>query len=131
MAPQSQHAFMNKQTLKWLAAAVVLLVGVLFVIDSSDRYESMGEGDALIPELKSQLNDIQKITITRSGDDVALTIVRDGDIWLVSDRDDYRADVSKIRSVPSHRSSRSCRSRGRGRCSGYGASLNRGSARPP
>ena len=90
---------MNKHTLKWLAAAAVLLVGILIVIDSADRNESTVESAALIPELKSQLNDVRKITITRSGDDVALIIVRDAENWLVSDRDDYHADVSKIRSV--------------------------------
>lgn len=90
---------MNKSTPKILAIAVVLLVAILFAVDLSGNRNSGSGGDVLYPELKSRINDVREIGVTRAGEGNSLTIAREENGWVVRERDGYAADVGKIRDV--------------------------------
>ena len=90
---------MNNNALKLLAMAVVVLITILIALEFSGRNDSAVPDDVLYPELKSRINDVTSIAIARHGDDGKLTIIRETDKWVVSERDSYSASVGKIREV--------------------------------
>ena len=86
---------MNSHAMKWLGiVAAVLIAGVIAMQFSAQRDAS--ETPRLLPSLESQLNAIQAVSIS-SGDD-AVTLRRSDDRWVVAQRDDYPADVGRLRS---------------------------------
>ena len=90
---------MNSKTLKIIVAAVLVLVAVLALMEKRDQGGSTEDGKMLFPELKAQLNDIDTVTITRADTAEPVVLGNASGRWLVSNRDDYPADVVKIRNV--------------------------------
>ncbi|MEX2496967.1 MAG: DUF4340 domain-containing protein [Woeseia sp.] len=90
---------MSPRSVKFLAGAVVVLFGILFVLNSADRESSAPGAGLLFPELKNRLNDINTLTITDA--DGAVTVQReaaDGP-WVVSGKDGYPADTAALRQL--------------------------------
>lgn len=90
---------MSRKTLQVLIAVVVGLVLTLLVLDSTDRNDAPNEAGPLLPGLKSRANEVEQVRISRSAGEESVTIRRDGGAWVVSDRDDYPADVGKLRQL--------------------------------
>ncbi len=51
----------------------------------------------LLPDLKGQLNDVRRVVITGPGNVVIATLERGADLWTIAERNNYPADVGKIR----------------------------------
>ena len=88
---------MKSGSVKILAVVVILLFGVMYALNTSDRSPPGTEHGPLVPELKARLNDLESVTITDA--DGRLAIVREGDTWRVSDKSGYPADTGVLRQL--------------------------------
>jgi len=79
-----------------LAAVVVILAAVWM---GRPRTTDVGADRNLYPELKGKLDSIKGISIFKAGDQVAVDLVRDGDVWQVKQRDSYAADTGKVKTL--------------------------------
>jgi len=87
---------MNRRSLSWLVG-VLLVLGVLAgVILLGQRGSSPAEGPFL-PGLKDDLNEVSRIVITGPGGTAIATLERGADRWTVAGRNNYPADVGRIR----------------------------------
>ena len=68
---------MSSRNVKILAAIVLLLFGVLFALNSTDRSDSQTGAQMLFPEIKSRLNDLNLVTITDA--DGTITLQREAE----------------------------------------------------
>src|SRR5438094_432538 len=87
---------MQKRHLTLLAAATVVLVaGAIVALASGDRGVSRAApGERAFPALGPKLGDVASVAVTRNGS--AMTLIRDGDSWLVSEKGNYPANPAKI-----------------------------------
>ena len=89
---------MNNSTLRLLGFVVAILVVTLVVLESGENGESPASGALLFPDLRAMVNDVDHLTITKSGvEPIALEKVS-GE-WWVTARDGYAADMSDVRAV--------------------------------
>lgn len=89
---------MNKYNLKVLAAVAVLLVAILIALQFGGQ-ESGTNGKLLYPDLKSKINNITSLTVTRAGPENPVEIRKDADSWVVASRDNYPLDIAKLRQL--------------------------------
>jgi len=81
---------------------LVMIIAALGAILMSDRlgieqsFDS-GEASVLLPGLDKELNDITSLTINTAGNRTAVILTRGAERWTVAERDDYPADIGKIR----------------------------------
>jgi Domain of unknown function (DUF4340) len=87
---------MQKRSFILLIAMTVVLVAVaIVVLASADRGVSRAApGARAFPSLAPKLGEVASVTVTRNG--TTLTLIRDGDSWLVSEKGGYPANVAKI-----------------------------------
>jgi len=86
---------MKTKSLKFLAVIVVGLIATFLIMDQGRNSKSAFT--TLVPELKSQINDINSVMIQSADDTV--TIAKSGDTWTVRERSDYAADVGALRGL--------------------------------
>jgi hypothetical protein len=89
---------MNRKTVQVLAAIIVGLVLALLVLDSNDDSDIVA-GRPLLPELRTVANTATQVTIQGPDAGEVVTILRNDDGWTVSTRDNYAADVGKLRQL--------------------------------
>ena len=89
---------MNKNNLKILAAIAVALVATLIAMQFGGR-DSVTNGRLLYPKLKSEINDISNVTVTRAGADGVTVISKESDNWVIASRDDYPVSIAKLRQL--------------------------------
>lgn len=83
-----------------ILAAVIAGLGLLLLVLESNRGGNRSvERTLLLPELETVAADLQGLTIHRSGDEGQIVLKREREQWVVATRDDYPADVSKIRQL--------------------------------
>jgi hypothetical protein len=87
---------MNSRTLLLLLAALAVLVALAVAVSVSQRPADVA-GGALLPDLKAQLNDVDRIVVRAAGNRTVATLERRDDRWVVAERDGYPADVGRIR----------------------------------
>lgn len=87
---------MKRRTLVGLLAALAILAVVAGVVLRGERPGSQAE-DLLLPGLKEQLNNIQRIVVTGPGNAPIATLERGANSWTVVERKNYPADVGRIR----------------------------------
>ncbi|MEX0706798.1 MAG: DUF4340 domain-containing protein [Woeseia sp.] len=82
----------------WLLAvvAVALVAGVILVNTTDDEY-STAESQALLPDLRSAINNIDQVAV-QYGDET-VTIERQGERWSAREKAGYRADTGTLRQV--------------------------------
>ena len=94
---------MSSRSVRILAVVVLVLFGVLFVLNSTDRSDSRTDTQLLFPEIKSQLNDLNVVTITDADGTITLQREAEGDStagrWVSSGHDGYPADTRKLRQL--------------------------------
>lgn len=88
--------------LRTLLVLVVTAAGLLVValVANREPRETSRAGDAgglLVPGLEEQLNSITGITVTGAGGKTIATLNRDEQRWTVAERDNYPADMGRIR----------------------------------
>jgi len=87
----------NRRSLTWLAAGLVVLV-LLAVLGQRQAAPPTTESNALfLPGLNDSLDDVTRIVIARAGGVPVATLERNDAGWSVRERDGYRADLTKIR----------------------------------
>lgn len=88
---------MNTRTIRTLAIVFIALLTAMIVIEMGDDSLPSGSGNLLLPDLKAKINDIDSVAFR--GADETITIVNDGERWSVSERNNFPADVGKLREV--------------------------------
>lgn len=89
---------MSKRNLKILAAISLALVLILFALQL-DNNDSFTNERLLFADLRSDINDIDSLTVTRSGDDGVTVINKQQDSWVIASRENYPADIGKLRAL--------------------------------
>jgi hypothetical protein len=90
---------MQPRSLTLLASATVLLVATaLVLLASGDRTVSRATpGQQAFPGLAAKLGDVKSITVSRSG--ATMTLIRDGDRWLLTEKGNYPANAAKVSQI--------------------------------
>lgn len=87
---------MNRRTLAWLAGLLAVLSVLAGVALRSQRAATPAEGPFL-PGFRDELNAVSRIVITGPGNTAIATLERGADRWTVAGRNDYPADIGRIR----------------------------------
>lgn len=92
---------MTSRNLRILAAVVILLFGVMYALNTTDRSPPGTELGLIVPGLKAQLNDLETVTIVLAdaNTDDGLTLAREGDTWVVREKSGYPADTATLRQL--------------------------------
>jgi len=81
--------------------AFIVLITIIVVMGAflmSNRQEiSVNDSPPLFPGLEQELNNVTRLTIKAAGNRTVATLNRGAERWSVAERNDYPADVSKIR----------------------------------
>ena len=90
---------MHARSLILLASATAALVAIaIVVLASGDRGLSRAApGQSAFPALAARLGDVASVTVSRDG--TTMTLVRDGDNWLVAEKGNYPANAAKISQI--------------------------------
>jgi hypothetical protein len=90
---------MQKRSLILLASATAVLVAIaIVVLATGDRGVSRAApGQPAFPALAAKLGDVASVTVSRNG--TTMTLIRDGDSWLVAEKGDYPANAAKISQI--------------------------------
>ncbi|MEX0824204.1 MAG: hypothetical protein WD001_01155, partial [Woeseia sp.] len=98
MATETETVLMMMMRSTWLLAvvAVALVAGVILVNTTDDEY-STAESQALLPDLRSAINNIDQVAV-QYGDET-VTIERQGERWSAREKAGYRADTGTLRQV--------------------------------
>ncbi len=78
-----------------LLAIIISAFVVLTGINNSNWNDKSSYGQYYFPELNQKINDVDKIKLSQS--DNVFEIVREDDIWLLKNKDDYPADNNKVK----------------------------------
>ena len=90
---------MQSRSLILLASATVVLVAIaIVVLASGDRGVSRAAPDQpAFPPLAAKLGEVASVTVSRNG--TTMTLIRDGDSWLVAEKGNYPANAAKISQI--------------------------------
>src|SRR5256714_2330015 len=90
---------MQSRSLILLASATVVLVAIaISMLASGDRGVSRAApGQPAFPALAAKLGDVASVTLSRNG--TTMTLIRDGDSWLVAEKGNYPANAGKISQI--------------------------------
>jgi hypothetical protein len=80
-----------------IAAAIVAICAALLAGNLHQRTQPEFQGAALLPLLGKQLNDVTGVTIRKGAAQPTVSIRRLKGSWSVAQRNDYPADVAKLR----------------------------------
>jgi hypothetical protein len=92
---------MNMRSTKILVIlAVLLVIGVLVLDIAGDDY-STADGESLLPDLETRINDIDRVVVQYADATVTIgkSIGKSDQRWVVRERDDYAADTGALRQV--------------------------------
>ena len=81
----------------WVLIAALVVLGVAVVIAQRGRAPNTSEGGALVPGLSAALNDIERVTLKKAGNETVATLERRDGAWVVAEKSNYPADVAKLR----------------------------------
>ena len=90
---------MHARSLILLASATAALVAIAIVLlASGDGGVSRAAPDqSAFPALAAKLGDVASVTVSRDG--TTMTLIRDGDNWLIAEKGNYPAKASKIAQI--------------------------------
>lgn len=89
---------MNGKKVRNLAVIAAALILAILVMQRTEHGVTGQPGRLLLPGFASQANDARRVSIDRADADTLL-IQRDADHWVVAARDDYPADIGKLRQL--------------------------------
>jgi hypothetical protein len=90
---------MNRQRLVALAAGLAVLLALAFGLTRRSTDEPAAAGKPLYPGLAAQLNEVTGVTVTGPDGATVATLKRRDAGWVVAERDDYPADVTRLRKL--------------------------------
>lgn len=89
---------MTRKHVQVLVAIVVALILTVFFVETTDDPSSVSQGQPLLPVFSEQANEAQHVRITFADAD-PLEIRREAGNWVIADRDNYVADLGKLRQL--------------------------------
>ena len=89
---------MSRRALLTLGAVAAALLLLLLLPRLANERPS-GVGDALVPGLRSELDALSTLRITAADNEVVATLELRDDTWVVAERDDWPADVTRMRTL--------------------------------
>jgi hypothetical protein len=75
----------------------LVVLGLVVYFAQQDRGPVPTAGIAIVPDLQAALDEVDRLTIAKAGNEPVATLERRADTWVVANKDGYRADVAKIR----------------------------------
>lgn len=87
---------MSQRNLLILLAALVVLA-VAAVVAERSRAPATTQGTAFVPGLEAALNDLERVALVKAGNEAIATLERRDGAWLVAEKNNYPADVAKLR----------------------------------
>ena len=91
---------MNTKSLLILIILVVFGIAAYLFSQGDSRINSAEKvGSPILPGLYAALNEVDGLQFTAAGNKVVATLQRQDDKWVVVERDNYPADIAKIRSI--------------------------------
>ena len=87
---------MNRKSLLTLVTVALILLLTLVTLNNY-RQPDDGLDQLLLPDLEAQLNDIDGIRLTASGNQPIATLERTDQGWILNQKSGYRADLARIR----------------------------------
>jgi hypothetical protein len=90
---------MQSRSLILLASATAVLVAIaIVVLATGDRGVSRAApGQPAFPVLAAKLGEVASVTVSRDG--MTMTLIRDGDSWLVAEKGNYPANAAKLSQI--------------------------------
>ena len=76
-----------------LAVVTIVAVGAVFFVERKPDTVEHG-GETVFPELLEQVNTVARVRVT--GNEGAFTLARDGDTWIVEEKERYAADPDRV-----------------------------------
>lgn len=89
---------MTRKHFHILLAVVVVLILTVVVVENTDDAIPDALGQRLLPEFSDKANDARRVRIVVTDSD-PIVIRRDNDRWIMSSRNDYPADIGKLRQL--------------------------------
>ena len=91
-------ALQTRSLILLTSATLVLVALAIVVLASGDRGISRAaRSEPAFPALAAKLGDVASVTVSRNG--TTMTLIRDGDSWLVAEKGNYRANAAKISQI--------------------------------
>jgi hypothetical protein len=90
---------MSRQRFAILAAAALLAICAAWYLSSRRNSASVSLGASLFPSLAQELNTVTELSVTKGGKAALVTIRKQGENWTVVERNNYPADVAKLRKL--------------------------------
>lgn len=90
---------MNARVLVGLAVALVVLVGLAVLGERGGTANGPTTNSLFLPGLESKLNQVDRVEVVRGGKEPVATLLRKEDNWVVAEKDQYPADIAKVREV--------------------------------
>jgi hypothetical protein len=90
---------MSRQGLTGLIVAAVLALSAALYLSAQRNVHQETRSGALLPSLAGELNSVTALTVRRAGTTPVVIIHQKDGRWTVAERDDYPADVSKLRKL--------------------------------
>lgn len=88
---------MNRRTVPVLAAVIAGLLLMLLVLRGQDGSDTPGR--PLLPTFKAVANDTTRVSVLVPDADEAMVLERVDDTWVIASRDNYAADLGKLRQL--------------------------------
>ncbi|MCH7615865.1 MAG: DUF4340 domain-containing protein, partial [Nitrospinae bacterium] len=88
---------MNIKTLTILGIITVALIGMAILMSQQKETVLPQTGQPVFPGLMSKINEVSELVVNVQSE--TMTIVRDGESWNVKEKDNYPANMGKIREV--------------------------------
>lgn len=80
------------------AAALVLVAGLMLTRQQAPKADVRAADQPLLPMLSTKLGELDTVAITEGGGRLAIELKRDGDRWVLANKDGYPADIGQLRS---------------------------------
>jgi hypothetical protein len=81
----------------FILLAVVIVLALLVTVGNRIRTPSTSSGETFVPGLEAALADIEQVTVVKANGETVATLERRPDTWVVTEKNDYPADVAKLR----------------------------------
>lgn len=88
---------MNTRQTKTLAIVLAVLLAGLFATTLSNNHRDTSAGAMLFPELKSEINHISRLSVSKAGESV--TMNNSAGRWVLVERQNYPVDTGKLRKL--------------------------------
>jgi hypothetical protein len=90
---------MSRKHFSWLLLVTFLVGAAVLLLPQQTAKDSVPGSGLLLPDLADSVNDIDWLQLTVAGSEVVATLQRQGDVWVVQESSNYRADWELIRKL--------------------------------